>query len=186
MLRSPARRPKPEGRKTIAQRFIAGAQGKRQNQSRQGRKNTLGWTLAFFRPRRGLASFRAWAPTVETAGYCRLSLRDYLAWRAAPSSPASPGTGSQQRSCTAAHGGQEGAVGIRWRIRPPRRASVPTRHLWRTSSHDSVAWARAPMNSGSRAGCPCYGRRAGTLALRRPRRLPPYAGCPDQDMPTQA
>ena len=64
-----------------------GTQGKKQNQSRQGRKNTPGWVPPYFRPWRGLAWFRPGHPTVKTVGYGRSSLRDYPAWRAGPGSP---------------------------------------------------------------------------------------------------
>jgi len=59
----------PGGRKSIAQRFIAGCRGRPPNQSRQGRKNAVGRILAFFRPGRGWVGRGAFVPTVETVGY---------------------------------------------------------------------------------------------------------------------
>jgi hypothetical protein len=79
--------PKPEGRRRIAQRFIAGNPAKKKEESREGRKNALRLAPAFFRPCRGLALFRTRVPTVETVGYDRSSLWDYLACTAGTSPP---------------------------------------------------------------------------------------------------
>jgi hypothetical protein len=72
----------PAGRKRVAQRFIAGNRGTRRKSpvrdERMRPRLGVGLLWGSFRPWRGLAWPRLWRPSVETLGYCRSSLRDYL------------------------------------------------------------------------------------------------------------
>ena len=67
--------PQPEGRKTIAQGFIAGFRARGSNESRQGRKNTRAFAQRFLSPLRGLGAFVCRCPSDKSPGYCRSSLR---------------------------------------------------------------------------------------------------------------
>jgi hypothetical protein len=65
--------PSPAGRKTIAQRFIAGFRGKA-NKSRQGRKNILALPGDFFRPSGAWTGLVGRCPSDESLGYGQPSL----------------------------------------------------------------------------------------------------------------
>ena len=71
----------PAGRKRIAQRFIAGWAGSRGEEVPQGRQNSpprlTGWKVAFFRPWRDFVRVGRAAPSDESPGYFRSSLRDW-------------------------------------------------------------------------------------------------------------
>ena len=73
--------------------------GARNQRVPSGTKERSRLDAGLLSPLGGLVSFRTWAPTVETVGYGRSSLRDDLAWTAGTSPPASTGA-SQERSCT--------------------------------------------------------------------------------------
>jgi len=63
----------------MAQRFHRWVVGTpREDQSRQGRKNSFQLDTDFLSPLRGCVLRRTRVPTVETVGYFRSSLRDYL------------------------------------------------------------------------------------------------------------